>query len=37
MPKLKYVIVMGACTITTGVFSTNSYNIICGIDKLIRA
>jgi NAD(P)H-quinone oxidoreductase subunit K len=37
MPKLKYVIAMGACTITRGVFSTNSYSIICGKDKLIRA
>jgi NAD(P)H-quinone oxidoreductase subunit K len=35
MPKLKYVIAMGACTITGGIFSTDSYSTIWGVDKLI--
>lgn len=35
MPKPKYVIIMGACTITGGMFSTNSYNTVREVDKLI--
>ncbi|CAK8538578.1 unnamed protein product [Lathyrus sativus] len=35
MPKLKYVSSMGACTIIGGMFSTNSYSIVRGVDKLI--
>jgi hypothetical protein len=35
MPKPKYVIAMGACIITGGMFSTNSYSTIRGVDKLI--
>ncbi|KAL5559436.1 hypothetical protein UlMin_035647 [Ulmus minor] len=35
MPKPKYVIAMGACTITGGMFSTDSYSTFCGVDKLI--
>jgi NAD(P)H-quinone oxidoreductase subunit K len=35
MPEPKYVIAMGAFTITRGMFSTDSYNIVCGVDKLI--
>jgi NAD(P)H-quinone oxidoreductase subunit K len=37
MPKPKYVIAMGACTITRGMFSTNFYHTIRGVDKLIHA
>nr|QKK47885.1 photosystem II G protein [Parrya pinnatifida] len=35
MPEPKYVIAMGACTITGGVFSTDSYSTVRGVDKLI--
>ncbi|RZC63599.1 hypothetical protein C5167_025380 [Papaver somniferum] len=35
MPEPKYVIAMGACTITGGMFSTDSYSTIRGVDKLI--
>nr|YP_010043946.1 NADH dehydrogenase subunit K [Securigera varia]QPF22176.1 NADH dehydrogenase subunit K [Securigera varia] len=35
MPEPKYVIAMGACTITGGMFSTDSYSTIRGLDKLI--
>ncbi|KAL5067403.1 hypothetical protein RYX36_018290 [Vicia faba] len=35
MPELKYVIAMGACTITEGMFSTDSYSPVRGVDKLI--
>ncbi|KAL4036017.1 hypothetical protein IC575_004739 [Cucumis melo] len=34
-PKPKYVIVVGACTITEGMFSTDSYSIVRGVDTLI--
>ena len=32
----KYVNLMGACSITRCMFSTKSYNTICGVDKLIH-
>jgi NAD(P)H-quinone oxidoreductase subunit K len=35
MPEPKYVIAMGACTITGGMFSTESYSTVRGVDKLI--
>lgn len=35
MPEPKYVIDMGACTITGGMFSTDSYTTVRGVDKLI--
>ncbi|KAI5436180.1 hypothetical protein KIW84_022587 [Lathyrus oleraceus] len=35
MPEPKYVIAMGACTITGGMFSTDSYSTVWGMDKLI--
>ncbi|CAN6459332.1 unnamed protein product [Victoria cruziana] len=35
MPELKYVIAMGACTIIVGMFSTDSYSTVRGVDKLI--
>jgi NAD(P)H-quinone oxidoreductase subunit K len=35
MPEPKYVIAMGACTITGGMFSTDSPTTVRGIDKLI--
>lgn len=35
MPEPKYVIDMGACTITGGMFSTDSYTAVRGVDKLI--
>lgn len=35
MPEPKYVIAMGACTITGGMFSSDSPSAVRGIDKLI--
>ncbi|GAB4217340.1 MAG: photosynthetic/respiratory NAD(P)H-quinone oxidoreductase subunit K [Synechococcales cyanobacterium] len=35
MPEPKYVIAMGACTITGGMFSSDSYSAVRGVDKLI--
>jgi NAD(P)H-quinone oxidoreductase subunit K len=35
MPEPKYVIAMGACTITGGMFSTDSYTTVRGVDKSI--
>ncbi|XP_047259056.1 NAD(P)H-quinone oxidoreductase subunit K, chloroplastic-like, partial [Capsicum annuum] len=35
MPEPKYVIAMGACIITDGMFSTDSYSTVRGVDKLI--
>ena len=35
MSEPKYVIAMGACTITGGMFSTDSYTTVRGVDKLI--
>nr|P52766.1 RecName: Full=NAD(P)H-quinone oxidoreductase subunit K, chloroplastic; AltName: Full=NAD(P)H dehydrogenase subunit K; AltName: Full=NADH-plastoquinone oxidoreductase subunit K [Lupinus luteus]AAB86906.1 NADH-ubiquinone oxidoreductase subunit [Lupinus luteus] len=35
MPEPKYVIAIGACTITGGMFSTDSYSTVRGVDKLI--
>ncbi|MFN3678424.1 photosynthetic/respiratory NAD(P)H-quinone oxidoreductase subunit K [Thermosynechococcus sp.] len=35
MPNPKYVIAMGACTITGGMFSSDSYSAVRGVDKLI--
>nr|YP_009425903.1 NADH-plastoquinone oxidoreductase subunit K [Deparia pycnosora]ASU94596.1 NADH-plastoquinone oxidoreductase subunit K [Deparia pycnosora] len=35
MPDPKYVIAMGACTVTGGMFSTDSYSTVRGVDKLI--
>jgi NAD(P)H-quinone oxidoreductase subunit K len=35
MPEPKYVIAMGACTITGGMFSTDSHTAVRGVDKLI--
>nr|YP_010184451.1 NADH-plastoquinone oxidoreductase subunit K [Calochortus uniflorus]QVG63378.1 NADH-plastoquinone oxidoreductase subunit K [Calochortus uniflorus] len=35
MPEPKYVIAMGACTITGGMFGTDSYSTVRGVDKLI--
>ncbi|KAL8238665.1 hypothetical protein R6Q59_015232 [Mikania micrantha] len=35
MPEPKHVIAMGACTITGGMFSTDSYSTVRGVDKLI--
>ena len=35
MPDPKYVIAMGACTITGGMFSTDSYTTLRGVDKLL--
>ncbi|KAK0584241.1 hypothetical protein LWI29_009893 [Acer saccharum] len=36
MPEPKYVIAMGACTIMGGMFSTDSYSTVRGVDKLIH-
>lgn len=35
MPDPKYVIAMGACTITGGMFSMDSHSAVRGVDKLI--
>ncbi|KAH1120840.1 hypothetical protein J1N35_004000 [Gossypium stocksii] len=35
MPEPKYVIAMGACTITGRMFSTDSYSIVWGVNKVI--
>ena len=35
MPEPKYVIAMGACTITCGMFSADSTTAVRGVDKLI--
>jgi NAD(P)H-quinone oxidoreductase subunit K len=35
MPEPKYVIAMGACTITGGMFSADSHTAVRGVDKLI--
>jgi NAD(P)H-quinone oxidoreductase subunit K len=35
MPESKYVIAMGACTITGGMFSADSHTAVRGVDKLI--
>ena len=35
MPEPKYVIALGACTITGGMFSVNSPSAVRGVDKLI--
>ena len=35
MPEAKYVIAMGACTITGGMFSADSTTAVRGVDKLI--
>jgi NAD(P)H-quinone oxidoreductase subunit K len=35
MPEPKYVIAMGACTITGGMFSMDSHSAVRGVDKLI--
>jgi len=35
MPEPKYVIAMGACTISGGMFSSDSYTAVRGVDKLI--
>jgi NAD(P)H-quinone oxidoreductase subunit K len=35
MPEPKYVIAMGACTISGGMFSTDSHTAVRGVDKLI--
>ncbi|KAL2922375.1 NAD(P)H-quinone oxidoreductase subunit K chloroplastic [Bienertia sinuspersici] len=36
MPEPKYVIAMGACTITGGMFSTDSYSTVRVVDKIIH-
>ncbi len=35
MPEPKYVIAMGACTITGGMFENDSYSVVKGVDRLI--
>lgn len=35
MPNPKYVIAMGACTVAGGMFSTDSYTALRGVDKVI--
>ena len=35
MPSPKYVIAMGACTVAGGMFSTDSYTALRGVDKVI--
>lgn len=35
MPEPKYVIAMGACTVTGGMFENDSYSVVRGVDRLI--
>ncbi|MDD3149992.1 MAG: NADH-quinone oxidoreductase subunit B [Candidatus Gastranaerophilales bacterium] len=35
MPEPKYVMAMGACTITGGMFENDSYSVVRGVDRLI--
>jgi NADH-quinone oxidoreductase B subunit len=35
MPEPKYVIAMGACTVTGGMYENNSYSVVRGVDRLI--
>lgn len=35
MPEPKYVIAMGACTCTGGMFKNSSYSVVNGVDKLL--
>jgi NADH-quinone oxidoreductase subunit B len=35
MPEPKYVIAMGACTITGGPFSIGGYSVVKGVDKIV--
>jgi len=35
MPEPKYVIAMGACAITGGMFENDSYSVVRGVDRLI--
>lgn len=35
MPEPKYVIAMGACTITGGPFKANTYSVVKGVDQII--
>lgn len=35
MPEPKYVIAMGACTVTGGMYENDSYSVVRGIDRLI--
>ncbi len=35
MPEPKYVLAMGACTITGGMFENDSYSVVRGVDRLI--
>lgn len=35
MPEPKYVIAMGSCTVTGGMFENDSYSVVRGVDRLI--
>lgn len=35
MPEPKYVMAMGACTITGGMYENDSYSVVRGVDRLI--
>lgn len=35
MPEPKYVIAMGACTITGGMYENDSYSVVRGVDRVI--
>jgi len=35
MPEPKYVIAMGACAVTGGMFENDSYSVVRGVDRLI--
>lgn len=35
MPEPKYVIAMGACTITGGMYENDSYSVVRGVDRLV--
>lgn len=35
MPEPKYVIAMGACTVTGGMYENDSYSVVRGVDRLV--
>jgi len=36
MPEPKYVLAMGACAVTGGMFENDSYSVVRGVDRLVH-